>query len=63
MALSCSGINVEFIKPQNLGPLLMKSSQTNYNLRSPDAYLVRSYVITTVREFFYNSCQNKADRP
>ena len=26
----------------------MKSSQSNFNLRSPDAYLVRSYLITTV---------------
>ena len=27
----------------------MKSSQSNFNLRSPDAYLVCSYLITTVR--------------
>ena len=42
-------MNLEFIKPQNLGPLLMKSSQSNFNLRSPGAYLVRSCLITTVQ--------------
>ena len=42
-------MNLEFIKPQNLGSLLMKSSQSNFNLRSPGSYLVRSYLITTVR--------------
>ena len=26
----------------------MKSSQSNFNLRSPGSYLVRSYLITTV---------------
>ena len=41
-------MNSEFIKPQNLGSLLMKSSQSNFNLRLPDSYLVRSYLITTV---------------
>ena len=41
-------MNLEFIKPQNLGSLLMKLSQSNFNLRSPDSYLVRSYLITTV---------------
>ena len=41
-------MNLEFIKPQNLGSLLMKSSQSNFNLRSPGSYLVRSYLITTV---------------
>ena len=41
-------MNLEFIKPQNLGSLLMKSSQSNFNLRSPSSYLVRSYLITTV---------------
>ena len=41
-------MNLEFIKPQNLGSLLMKSSQSNFNLRLPDSYLVRSYLITTV---------------
>ena len=41
-------MNLEITKPQNLGSLLMKSSQSNSNLRSPDAYLVRSYLITTV---------------
>ena len=41
-------MNLEFTKPQNLGSLLMKSSQSNFNLRSPGSYLVRSYLITTV---------------
>ena len=41
-------MNLEFIKPQNLGSFLMKSSQSNFNLRSPGSYLVRSYLITTV---------------
>ena len=49
MAESCSGMNLEFIKPQNLGSLLMKSSQSNFDLRSPGSYLVRSYLITTVK--------------
>ena len=43
-------MNLEFIKPQNLGSLLMKSSQSNFNLRSPGSYLVHSYLITTVFE-------------
>ena len=42
-------MNLEFIKPQNLGSLLMKSSQSNFNLRSPSSYLVCSYLITTVQ--------------
>ena len=49
-------MNLEFIKPQNLGSLLMKSSQSNFNLRSPGSYLVRSYLITTVhtkKGFYY----------
>ena len=29
------------IKPQNLYPLLIKSSQSNFNLRSPDSYSAR----------------------
>ena len=48
MASSWSGMNLEFIKPQNLGSLLMKSSQSNFSLQSPGSYLVRSYLITTV---------------
>ena len=28
----------------------MKSSQSNFNLRSPGSYLVRSYLITTVQD-------------
>ena len=43
-------MNSEFIKPQNLGSLLMKSSQSNFNLRLPGSYLVHSYLITTVRK-------------
>ena len=46
-------MNLEFIKPQNLGSLLMKSSQSNFNLRSPGSYLVRSYLITTVQGAHY----------
>ena len=47
-------MNLEFIKPQNLGSLLMKSSQSNFNLRSPVSYLVHSYLITTVSILIYN---------
>ena len=36
------------IKPQNLGSLLMKSSQSNFNLQSPSSYLARKYLIATV---------------
>ena len=36
------------IKPQNLGLWLMKSSQSNFNLRLPSSYLARSYLIATV---------------
>ena len=42
-------MNLEFIKPQNLDSLLMNSRQSNFNLRSPGSYLVRSYLITTVK--------------
>ena len=47
------GSNVIFrydwpIKPQNFCPWLVKSSQSNFNLRSPDCYWVCSYLITTV---------------
>ena len=48
-------MNLEFIKPQNLGSLLMKSSQSNSNLQSPGSYLVRSYLITTVRTSGWSS--------
>ena len=41
-------MNLEFIKPQNLGSLLIKSSQSNFDLRLPGSYIVRSYLITTV---------------
>ena len=35
------------IKPQNLGPLMMKSSQSNVNVRSTDSYSACSYLIAT----------------
>ena len=41
-------MNLEFIKPQNLGSLLMKSSQSNFDLRAPSSFLVRSQLIATV---------------
>ena len=41
-------MNLEFIKPQNLGSLLMKLSQSNFDLRLPSSYLARSYLIATV---------------
>ena len=36
----------------------MKSSQSNFNLRSPGSYLARSYLIATVlrNHFFHGSC-------
>ena len=40
--------NDQAIRPQNLDPWLMKSSQSNYNLQSPGSYLARSYLIATV---------------
>ena len=39
------------IKPQNFCPRLVKSSQSNFYLQSPDCYWVRSYLITTVTSF------------
>ena len=36
-------MNLEFIKPQNLGSLLMKSSQSNFDLRSPSSQLSNYY--------------------
>ena len=38
------------LKPQNLCPGLVKSSQSNFNLLSPDCYLVCSYLIVAVTE-------------
>ena len=38
----------EALKPQNLGPWLMKSSQSNFDLQSPSSYLACSYLIATV---------------
>ena len=43
-------MNLDLIKPQNLGCLLLKLSQSNFDLRSPGSYLVRSYLITTVKK-------------
>ena len=43
-------MNLKFIKPQNLGSLLMKPSQSNFDLRSPGSCLVCSYLITTVQK-------------
>ena len=37
-----------------MGSLLMKLRQSNFNLRSPDCYLVRSYLIATVKESTLN---------
>ena len=47
-------MNLEFIKPQHLSSLLMESSLSNFDLRSPGSYLVRSYLIATVtkKKFF-----------
>ena len=42
-------MTLEFKKPHNLGCLLMKSSQSNSNLRLSSSYLVCSYLITTVQ--------------
>ena len=51
-------MNLEFIKPQNLGSLLMKSSQSNFDLRSPGSYSICSYLITTVRKNLATVNQN-----
>ena len=40
---------IKAIKPQNLGPWLMKSSQSNFKLRLPGSYLARSYLIAIVK--------------
>jgi hypothetical protein len=42
----------EAIKHQNFGPWLMKSSQSNFDLRLPSSYLARSYLIATVIVLF-----------
>ena len=34
----------------------MKLSQSNFNSRWPDCYLVRSYLIATVKELFLQYC-------
>ena len=48
MGLSYPKITLETIKPQTLGSLLIKLSQSNLNLRSSDSYFILSYLITTV---------------
>ena len=52
-------MNLEFIKPKNLGSLLMKSSQSNFDLRLPSSYLARSYLIATVKKHENDNCLNK----
>ena len=41
-------IRLEPIRTQNLGSLIMKLSQSNFDLWLPDCYLARSYLIATV---------------
>ena len=41
-------ITLEPIRTQNLGSLLKKLSQSNFNLRSSDSDMVCSYLIATV---------------
>ena len=41
-------ITLDPIRTQNLGSLLMKLRQSIFNLRSPNCYLLRSYLIATV---------------
>ena len=48
IGLSYLKIMLEPIRTQNLGSSLMKLSQSNFNLRSPDCYSVCSYLIATV---------------
>jgi hypothetical protein len=49
MGQSYLKITLKPIRTKNLGSLLMKLSLSNFNLRSPDCYLVRSYLIATVK--------------
>ena len=51
-------MNLEFIKPQNLGSLLMKSSQSNFDLQLPTSYMARSYLIATVPAVSKDSHKN-----
>ena len=51
------------LKPQNVGPWLMKSSQSNFNFRSPGSYLARSYLIATVAKKQYYFGLFKSDAP
>ena len=39
-------ITLKTIRPKNLGSLLIKWSQSNFNKRSPDSNLVPCYLIT-----------------
>ena len=48
MGLSYPKINLETVRPQTLGSLLIKLSQSNFSLRSSDSYFILSYLITTV---------------
>ena len=43
-------ITLQLIRTQNLGSLLLKLSQSNFNLWSPDSDSVRSYLIATVNQ-------------
>ena len=55
-------MNLEFIKPQNLGSFLMKSSQSNFDLRLPSSYLARSYLIATVQELYISGGNKKLNK-
>ena len=48
----CDEFTIHKAQTQNLGSLLIKSSQSNFDLRSPGSYLVCtcSYLITTVQK-------------
>ena len=48
MAKSDPKITFEIITPQNLGSLLIKLSQSIFNLRYPDFNFVVCYLINTV---------------
>ena len=50
-------ITLEPIRIQNLGSLLMKLSQSNLNLQSPDSDSVRRYLIATVLNYFLGACE------
>ena len=52
-------MNLEFIKSQNLGSFLMKSSQSNFDFRLPGSYLVASYLFTTVTKIQKKKIEQK----